>query len=80
MRELYWQSLRPAPRWTGSDTTNTAVLGGLAALLGAAVTFGAPPEPEPVTGAVVAILYAALALVFAAARRRTLRTRSKALP
>jgi hypothetical protein len=73
VRELSGQVRRPADRWTGSDTTNTAVLGGLAVLLAAAATFGSRPAYERLTGAVVAVLYAALAVAFAVARRRALR-------
>lgn len=73
VRELVWQTRRPVDRWTGSDTTNTAVLGGLAVLLGAAVTFGSPPTHERITGVVVAVLYAVLAVTFGVARRRAVR-------
>jgi hypothetical protein len=38
----------------------------------AAIVFASPPAHERITGAVVAVLYAALALAFGAARRRAL--------
>jgi hypothetical protein len=72
VRELYLQGHRPGAQWTTSDTANTAVVGGLAILIGTAVIFMTPPEHERITGTVVAVLYMALALTFAATRRRAL--------
>ena len=61
-----------AIRWSGSDTANAAVLGGYAALLTAAMTFGHPAQHERTSGTAFVSLYLALAAYFVWLRRRTL--------
>jgi|tagenome__1003787_1003787.scaffolds.fasta_scaffold20290806_2 hypothetical protein len=74
IREVLWQGGRSVARWTRSDTTNVIMVGALgAAILLLNARLPGVPTVERTSGFLIAALYLALAVTFAAMRRRTLR-------